>query len=53
MNIFTKYLKHYALKGAEKRVQKKGGRKKRGGGRVEVSFQTSSISVSFKKATHI
>ena len=34
------------------RVQKKKGAEKRGGG-VEVSFQTSSISVSFKKATHI
>ena len=38
------------------RVQKKKGAEKRGqkkGGGVEVSFQTSSISVSFKKATHI
>ena len=36
------------------RVQKKkGAEKKGGGGGVEVSFQTSSISVSFKKATHI
>ena len=35
------------------RVQKKKGAEKKGGGGVEVSFQTSSISVSFKKATHI
>lgn len=51
--IYTDEYFHKVIEAlCSKGCRKKRGQKKGGGG-VEVGFQTSSISVSFKKATHI